>query len=201
MPLRQGAPLLERLADLAMVGPPHSCWLVDATANNNGYGRLSVGGRVRSAHRVAYEAVFGRIPEGMLVLHSCHVRTCINPLHLRLGTNAENAADMVAAGRQTRGAGHCSSKLSEAEAAALRVFELRPFVLAPMFGVTADAVGLIKHGKTWRHLDKPRLKRRSQRRECRSVDAYGGGCIDTQLAFDFQENASTDDPTSDETAA
>jgi hypothetical protein len=51
------------------------------------------------AHRRAWEEAFGPIPDGMLVLHTCDVRNCVNPEHLFLGTNKENTQDMVTKGR------------------------------------------------------------------------------------------------------
>src|SRR5690606_22558767 len=52
------------------------------------------------AHRAAYRIFKGEIPAGLKVLHSCDTRCCVNPEHLRLGTQAENIADMIVRGRQ-----------------------------------------------------------------------------------------------------
>ena len=43
------------------------------------------------AHRAAWVAVHGQIPEGMTVDHTCKNRRCVNVAHLRLLSNFENA--------------------------------------------------------------------------------------------------------------
>lgn len=67
-----------------------------------GYGQILVSGRMRLAHRVAWEAAHGPIPKGLCVLHDCpngDNSRCINPDHLWLGTKAENNADRDRKGR------------------------------------------------------------------------------------------------------
>lgn len=44
-------------------------------------------------HRLIYKSYYGDIPDGMVVRHKCDNPTCINPLHLELGTRGDNAHD------------------------------------------------------------------------------------------------------------
>ena len=67
--------------------------------NNQGYGRKRVNNRECLAHRLAWMAREGPIPQGLFVLHSCDNPKCINVRHLFLGTQRDNAQDMVSKGR------------------------------------------------------------------------------------------------------
>ena len=81
------------------------CWLWQAGKYPRGYGMVNVG-RDRLgfqftsyAHRVAYVLAHGDIPEGGVVMHSCDVPACVNPAHLKLGTQADNLRDASLKGR------------------------------------------------------------------------------------------------------
>lgn len=71
-----------------------SCWLW-LGGTQDGYGRLRYAGKKILAHRLSWEMHFGKIPEGLWVLHKCDVRNCIRPEHLFLGTNQDNVDDKM----------------------------------------------------------------------------------------------------------
>ncbi|MBF0170813.1 MAG: HNH endonuclease [Nitrospinae bacterium] len=77
------------------------CWIWTGTVNNTGYGLIMASpGKVKCAHVISYEIYVGEIPEGdgfhgNCVLHSCDIRCCVNPNHLRIGTQSENIQDCV----------------------------------------------------------------------------------------------------------
>jgi hypothetical protein len=77
--------------------------------NSKGYGRVHTSRKTRRlAHRVAYEQAYGPIPDGMDVCHHCDNPPCVEPLHLFLGTHAQNMKDMVTKGRHgTKDKTHC----------------------------------------------------------------------------------------------
>lgn len=87
----------ERFWAKVQVGP--GCWPWTASLHTAGYGQFTVGRKPRRAHRVSYELHNGPIPPGVLVLHSCDNRLCVNPTHLHLGNQALNAQECWGRGR------------------------------------------------------------------------------------------------------
>jgi hypothetical protein len=79
------------------------CWLWTKGRDSDGYGRIQIRGRAQKAHRVMYEMTKGPIPAGLLVLHACDTPACVNPEHLRLGTNQDNIDDRNTRNRQAKG--------------------------------------------------------------------------------------------------
>lgn len=71
-----------------------NCIEYSKNLNREGYGRVWVNGKRVFAHRFSLELHTGeKIPKGMKVLHKCDNKKCINPEHLRPGTQAENVQD------------------------------------------------------------------------------------------------------------
>lgn len=94
--------LAERFSSKYEADPNSGCWLWNGYLSESGYGRFRLGAEMVGAHRVSYELYCGPIPAGMHVMHKCDVRTCVNPAHLTIGTNADNVADRAAKGRSYR---------------------------------------------------------------------------------------------------
>jgi HNH endonuclease len=78
---------------------PRECWHWTAAKDQDGYGIFSHGDENEGSHRIAYRLTRGRIPLGLMILHSCDTRHCVNPAHMRLGTQRENMEDMRARAR------------------------------------------------------------------------------------------------------
>lgn len=82
------------------------CWEFSGCKTAGGYGRIRVKGVHWMAHRYALSEFLGRpIREGMVVLHLCDNPPCVNPEHLREGTQRENVQDCITKGRARKHTG------------------------------------------------------------------------------------------------
>lgn len=77
-------------AVMSQVKRKGNCLVWTGPLNNKGYGQIYLDGRTRVVHRVVYEAVMGRIPEGMELDHLCRNPPCVFPSHLEPVTHREN---------------------------------------------------------------------------------------------------------------
>lgn len=65
-------------------GGPNACHVWTGSLTADGYGRVRVGDKVTTAHRLALELSTGRkIEEGRRVKHACATPSCVNVKHLR----------------------------------------------------------------------------------------------------------------------
>ena len=68
-----------------------SCWIWTKSINESGYGKFnSPAGYSNLAHRFAYQALTGSIPDDLPLDHLCRNRRCVNPEHLEPVALAEN---------------------------------------------------------------------------------------------------------------
>lgn len=122
-----------------------------------GYGRIFIKRKPFSVHRISYEQHIGKIPDGLIVMHTCDNRKCINPNHLKAGTHADNSADMVQKNRQKNGSSHYRSKLTEQKVLeiikASRSGESNKSI-ADRYSVSPGTVWFIVKGLTWKHVSR-----------------------------------------------
>ena len=73
----------------------NGCWISTYSVASHGYAQIGWqdSGKVHMvlAHRAAWTHVNGQMPLGLTLDHLCKVRRCVNPAHLRMLPNFENA--------------------------------------------------------------------------------------------------------------
>lgn len=116
------------------------CTLWEGRLDEKGYGRAGHANRL--AHRQAWIAAFGEIPDGLCVCHRCDNRRCVNPDHLFLGTNDDNIADKVQKDR-------ASKALTKDLAASILGLRdtMKQSEIAVLFGVHQSTVSRIIRGQ------------------------------------------------------
>jgi hypothetical protein len=138
--------ILERFLDKVRKDPTTGCWIW--TAAHNDKGRAIFEGI--SASKMAY-IIFRGPTKGLNVLHDCNNLSCVNPEHVRLGTQQENIQQAHRQGRvNQRGSRNNNSKLSDEDVRAIRVSDEPQYVLAARHNVSQQLISLIKTGKVRR---------------------------------------------------
>lgn len=139
-------------------GPVHPvlltrCWLWTGVMAC-GYGKLRIGTKIISAHRVAWLLSTGEWST-LNVLHNCDVPHCVRFDHLREGTQKENIQEAVRKGRFS-GEHHGGVKLTNEDVLDIRrkaaTGDYSQAHLAKFFGISQGRLSLIVNGKAWRHL-------------------------------------------------
>lgn len=163
---------------LMHVKQPSGCWHWIGKPNQDGYGKLNVGGAKNAktllAHRVAYILAKGPIPsDANVVCHVCDNPICVNPEHLFVGTQGDNVRDCMHKKRIANGDRHSSvthpervpkgervwkATLTDHQVMKLRMENQTPVSIkkckeiAAELGVGWEVIYNVLRGKTWRHL-------------------------------------------------
>lgn len=124
------------------------------------YTRKEHNGRLLGAHVVALILATGEQPNGRQALHSCDNRRCVNPQHLRWGTQAENMEDMVKRGRwrSPTGTAHYLSDLTDDDIIDIRASYVPrskthgQTALALKHGVTQPTISRILQGHRYKEV-------------------------------------------------
>lgn len=157
----------ERFLSKLRVLSDDECWSWVGTKMTEGYGVFWLGRRATGvsggknfrAHRIAYEWHYGAEPGELKVCHSCNNVGCCNPLHLYLGTDADNTADRKRANRCANRSGirNRQAKLTDDAVREIRLLlvegNLSQTEIGKRFGVSQTVVSKIAMGKIWDHVD------------------------------------------------
>ena len=116
--------------------------------------RANRGRRVYRLSRIICERVHG-LPTGMLALHHCGNRMCINPGHIYPGTHKKNVAaakrhGTFKGGPSRPGASNPSAKLTAEQVEYIRSSRESARQLALQLGVTKCTIERIKYNHAWK---------------------------------------------------
>lgn len=149
----QGGPVKWIEENKGFLGDECLAWPFSAS---EGYYSIYVNLGHSKAHRLMCEAAHGPAAEGMLALHSCGNKSCVNPRHLRWGTHKENTRDAMNHGTFRFGDKSPASKISEADVRLIREKWAQGKTLSEIAAdlpITPSAVWAIARRKAWKHVE------------------------------------------------
>lgn len=138
---------------LRRVHKTESCWMWTGTLRPNGYGQASLNGVSMLAHRLSYLIHYETLPAHLHVCHTCDNPPCVNPAHLFLGTDKDNAQDAARKGRRKGEKASAYVALSEETVLYIRSLE-RPHAaaLAKQFKVHKQTIYAVLSRRSWSHI-------------------------------------------------
>jgi hypothetical protein len=117
---------------------------------SGGHGVCEFRGKRWGAHRLAYTIFRGPIPDGMQVNHACnperHRGSCVQPLHLYLGTQQQNTEDAFRHGTRGKLGWKAVREIRER----YKNGETDRKKLAREYGVYVTHICRIVNGKVWK---------------------------------------------------
>lgn len=143
---------LQYFMDKVLGEPNSGCWLWMGSLNSGGYGNFWDAGKCVKAHRYAYTAFVGPIPEGLDVMHKCDTPASVNPDHLRPGTTLENIRDAWRKGRMNDRRGQRNGRALVTDFGAARIRDMASLgyqtrAIAEQFRVSTSQVRRIIRGE------------------------------------------------------
>lgn len=137
------------ICDNKFMGSPCHLW---QGKPDNGYGRISVFGKLKGAHVLACEVKAMRaLNADEVTRHLCGERLCCNPVHLQFGSAKENAVDSLR---------HATSSLAKLTEDQVRQIKQRLSIddrdtyvkIGKDFDVGWSTISSIHREKTWAHV-------------------------------------------------
>lgn len=133
------------------------CWEWNKSRFKQGYGIATFPNKKGSglAHRLSFAIYYEELSESDIVMHLCDNPCCVNPDHLRKGTQKDNMKDMK---DKNRGPDRKGEKGTTVKLNAFNVDFIRAYpkergattYLSKMFNVSKSTISDIIKGKTWK---------------------------------------------------
>jgi hypothetical protein len=120
----------------------------------NGINMITVRKKRVKMLRYMWEQRFGKIPEGLVLRHSCDNARCLNFDHVSLGTSKDNTQDAVVRGRIAYGERQGSAKLNDEIAVDIYKSNESNQFLAEKYRVSKSTIRSIKTGLNWSRATK-----------------------------------------------
>lgn len=138
---------------------PNGCWEYNNERCGKMHAPVTFKGVHTHAHRISWELHHGKIPKGKFILHNCDNGICVNPAHLRIGTQKENMHDMFSRGRGykfpvRKGEQHGMAKISEEDVREIRKSyasgDVSQWDLARKYKIGQTQIGRIIKKEVWK---------------------------------------------------
>jgi hypothetical protein len=135
------------------------CWMWCGCRMKQGHGQFYLEPKVKIlAHRFSYKFYFGNITDEREVCHKCDNPPCVSPLHLFIGTHAENMQDARNKNRMKMmflpGELSPKAKLTWEQVGEIRSLHATKRYtqkeLGAMFGLEHSGIGRIIRGEYWK---------------------------------------------------
>ena len=151
----EGDNQIQRFQSRIRMAGDDDCHLWVGFKTGAGYGQTTFNGRKEAAHRIAFYLATGTWPL-LFVLHSCDTPACVNPRHLREGTNQDNTNDKIARGRVARGSDLPHTKLTNETVIQIREMHatgnFTQASLGRQFDVAPSIISRVVNRKRWQHV-------------------------------------------------
>lgn len=144
-------PLHDRFWDAVDVDGT-GCWLWTGGTRGE-YGLFCIDRHLTIvAHRAAWFFANGPFLAALKVLHDCDVPLCVKPMHLFLGTQADNMRDMKEKGRSLRSRPSGRGRLTPEQVFEIRSSDLSQAQLAVRFGISQPAIWYVQQRLSYAYL-------------------------------------------------
>lgn len=151
---------LARILSHTTPEPNTGCWLWTGSCLPSGYGTTNIGVRKAYAHRASLELHCGPIPGGAVVMHLCNQPSCVNPAHLRAGSQKQNLQQCIREGRFRRANqqgenNHSKPRLNDEKVRLIRqqlAAGETVRALCQEFGVGFSTITRIRSKTSWSHV-------------------------------------------------
>ena len=89
---------MQHVLSKVLRGAPEECWPYQGKVGSAGYPLIRFEGKQWLLHRLVYLKYRGPLLDGMVIMHVCENKLCLNPTHLRQDTQSSNITQACTTG-------------------------------------------------------------------------------------------------------